>query len=104
MAREIRPIAAHEVGLLRRFLYLAIYQPDPANPIPPIVLPEWRGQGVGSELVARMLEQLRLQGYSHTSLSVQGANPALRLYERLGFRIAAEHGDAVVMLRSLGRE
>ena len=40
-----------------------------------------------------MLADLREAGYERASLSVQKANPALRLYERLGFRIVGEGAD-----------
>lgn len=35
---EVRPIRPSEVSLLREFLYLAVYQPDPTHPIPRSVL------------------------------------------------------------------
>ena len=47
---------------------------------------EFRGRGIGTELMQRMLDDLLRVGYARTSLSVQKENPAARLYARLGFR------------------
>ena len=47
----------------------------------------FRGHGMGSAMMGAMLGELRDAGYARASLSVQKLNPALRLYERLGFRI-----------------
>ena len=41
----------------------------------------------------QMLDELRKAGYARASLSVQKENPALRLYERLGFRIIGDGED-----------
>jgi len=54
----------------------------------------YRGQGIGTALMRRMLDELRDAGYVRASLSVQKANPALRLYERLGFRIIGDGADS----------
>lgn len=51
------------------------------------VLPEWQGQGVGTAVVRRIIEQAENRGASVT-LSVVLANPrAKQLYERLGFGV-----------------
>ncbi|MBR3182275.1 MAG: GNAT family N-acetyltransferase [Eggerthellaceae bacterium] len=57
------------------------------------VFDPFRGQGIGTQLMLRMLDDLRDSGYSHASLSVQKENPTLRLYERLGFRIIGDGAD-----------
>lgn len=57
------------------------------------VLEEHRGQGLGTVLMRRMLDELRNAGYARASLSVQKENPALRLYERLGFDIVGDGAD-----------
>jgi ribosomal protein S18 acetylase RimI-like enzyme len=49
------------------------------------VLPEHRGQGIGTALVERMHEGLRRLGASHFVVSVIASNAdAVRFYERLG--------------------
>lgn len=64
---------------------------------------ECRGQGIGSRLMQTTLDELARQGFSCCSLSVQKANPALHLYERLGFRIIGDGDDETEwqMLRDL---
>jgi len=71
------------------------------------VLPEHRGQGVGTMLIERLFELLRRRGYTRTSLSVQKNNPALRLYKRLGYTITGEKMDQInredyIMVKELG--
>ncbi len=52
------------------------------------LLPEYRGQGTGTQLLNGLLLLLRENGYHRASLSVQKENPALHLYQRVGFQIA----------------
>lgn len=52
-----------------------------------------RGQGLGTAMMRAMLGELRDAGYARASLSVQKENPALRLYERMGFRIVGDGFD-----------
>lgn len=49
------------------------------------LMPEARGRGIGGALVQRILEEAARTGKS-VSIHVEAFNPALRLYERLGFR------------------
>ena len=62
------------------------------------LLPEYRGRGIGTQLLTALLRLLRENGYRQVSLSVQKENPALRLYQRTGFRILAETGTEYLML------
>ncbi len=48
------------------------------------VLPDYRGRGIGSELLDRVLQSAR-ERFAAVSLSVRSDNPVLRLYERSGF-------------------
>ena len=57
------------------------------------VLPEYRGQGVGTMLMERLFDVLSEHGYRRTSLSVQKDNPAVRFYKRLGYEITDEKLD-----------
>lgn len=57
------------------------------------VVEPYRGRGIGTALMRRMLEELKDGGYARASLSVQKENPALRLYERLGFRVVGDGAD-----------
>lgn len=65
------------------------------------MLPEYRGLGIGAQLLHSLLLLLQENGYLQFSLSVQKDNPALRLYERAGFRILAEKGTEYLMLRDI---
>lgn len=55
-----------------------------------------RGRGIGSVLLKELLNRTKQQVPS-ISLSVQTANPAMRLYEKLGFYVWSEAGGAVTM-------
>ena len=57
------------------------------------VVPEHRGRGVGTELLYRVLERAR-EHCSDIILTVREDSPAIRLYERVGFRILS--GQPVV--------
>jgi ribosomal protein S18 acetylase RimI-like enzyme len=48
------------------------------------LLPEWRGQGIGSLLLEDLLAEADARGLTVT-LYVEHWNPARRLYDRLGF-------------------
>ena len=65
------------------------------------VVPSRRGRGYGNELLAALLERARRDGYATVSLSVEPDNPALQLYERVGFAKVGERGGAWVMRASL---
>ncbi len=58
------------------------------------VSPEHRGRGVGSALLATLIDLAREEGFDALSLSVEEDNPALRLYERSGFRRVSRSGNA----------
>ena len=59
---------------------------------------EYRGQGIGTELLRRMLERLSSDGYRRVSLSVQKMNYALRMYEKAGFKTVADRGEEMIMV------
>jgi GNAT superfamily N-acetyltransferase len=60
------------------------------------VLPEVRGQGIGTALLQRLLE-LVAGSVPAVSLSVDPGNPAVRLYRRLGFTVVGTAPEALVM-------
>ena len=65
------------------------------------VVPSRRGKGFGEELLAGLLAQAKRDGFEQISLSVEPDNPALRLYERHGFRKVGEAGGSWIMLARL---
>ncbi len=56
-----------------------------------------RGNGVGTGLLTTLLDEV-----GRCSLSCDTRNPAIRLYERLGFEAVHSDGNSVVMLRRNG--
>jgi ribosomal protein S18 acetylase RimI-like enzyme len=65
------------------------------------VLPEYRERGVGSDLLGRLLKSAEAV-YRSVCLSVSADNPAVRLYERAGFRRAGECGTSLTMVKRFG--
>jgi ribosomal protein S18 acetylase RimI-like enzyme len=55
------------------------------------VLSERRGEGIGTSLLHALLAEADEVGKSVT-IHVERLNPALRLYERLGFELAEDRG------------
>ncbi|MBS3681113.1 GNAT family N-acetyltransferase [Ornithinibacillus massiliensis] len=49
------------------------------------VLEEYRGKGISKQLIKTGMEQLKQEGYFEIRLSVFDGNPAMKIYESLGF-------------------
>ena len=62
------------------------------------LLKEYRDHGIGTELMKRMIKELRTQGYKKASLSVQKSNYAVRLYKRVGFEVSRENEEEYIMI------
>lgn len=58
------------------------------------LLPEFRGQGIGSQLLRQLLDEAATTG-AVVRLYVNATNRALHLYERFGFRRAGAPGPYV---------
>jgi ribosomal protein S18 acetylase RimI-like enzyme len=63
------------------------------------VVPKWRGQGLGTALMARLLGSV-----ARCSLSVDNRNRAVGLYERFGFEVVRTDGHVVTLLHSRGQD
>lgn len=61
------------------------------------IKPAFRGQGIGSNLLKTMLDELKKNGVRAVSLSVDHRNPALRLYSRFGFVAVKKDGPSITM-------
>lgn len=59
---------------------------------------EYRGCGIGTALMKRMLYELKQRGYEKASLSVQKANYAVKMYLNVGFDIIDENEEEYIML------
>ena len=124
----IREMRNEEFGLLGDFLYEAIYIPDGIEPPPKSVIecpelqeyivgfgnrkhdkpslamsvcPQYRRSGIGTSLLKRLIQVEKLAGYSKISLSVQKSNDAVRMYEKVGFTVAAENSEEYIMILNL---
>lgn len=74
---EASLIGLHPVFARRRLLHIhAIY-----------VKPDYRRQGIGRKLMQAAMQWGREQGCAQAELSVLVGNPALKLYEALGFEV-----------------
>ena len=58
----------------------------------------YRGQGIGTKLMKRILELLKEKGYQKASLAVQKKNYAVRMYEKVGFHIIDENAEEYIMV------
>ena len=62
------------------------------------LLSEHRGHGIGTELMTALLGELKRQGYAQTSLAVQKANYAVRMYKKVGFETVGENDEEFIMV------
>ena len=76
-------------------LYVARW-PDEIRIMDITVLPEYRGDGIGTRLLSELVEEGARTG-KRVSVHVEKGNPAFRLYERLGFEVAADKGLYLLM-------
>lgn len=62
---------------------------------------EYRKSGIGTAMMKNMLCVLRRKGYKKTSLAVQKANYAVKMYEKIGFEIIDENEEEYIMVYRL---
>ncbi|PKM56611.1 MAG: GNAT family N-acetyltransferase [Firmicutes bacterium HGW-Firmicutes-3] len=62
---------------------------------------EYRGYGIGTALMEQLLSSLKEKGYKKTSLAVQKANYAFKLYLKVGYEIVDENKEEYIMVRYL---
>lgn len=58
---------------------------------------EYRGYGIGTELMKKMLAELKFRGYKKALLAVQKKNYAVKMYKKLGFKIIDENDEEYIM-------
>lgn len=51
---------------------------------------EYRGKGIGTRLMKKMLDLLESEGYKKVSLGVNKENYAVKMYRKLGFEIISD--------------
>ena len=59
---------------------------------------EYRGLGIGTEMMKAMLATLKDRGYKQASLAVQKANYAIKMYRKVGFEIVGENEKEYIMI------
>ena len=62
---------------------------------------EYRGLGIGTEMMMAMLAILKDRGYRQASLAVQKANYAVEMYREVGFKIVDENDEEYIMVNCL---
>jgi ribosomal protein S18 acetylase RimI-like enzyme len=66
------------------------------------VAPDHQARGVGRLMLDGIAQAASAAGHHSLSLQVNAHNPALRLYERVGFEVVGRDGDRLTMVKSLG--
>ncbi len=64
---------------------------------------DYRGYGIGTELMKAMLNHLKISKYRQCSLAVQKANYAVKMYLNVGFEIVDENAEEYIMLCRLNK-
>ena len=62
------------------------------------LLKEYRGIGIGTELMKKMLVELKSCKYKKASLAVQKQNYAVKMYKNVGFEIVDENAEEYIMV------
>ena len=95
------PRATHEVievdGVPAGRLYLS-REPDRFHILDITISPERRNQGIGSQVLAALLEEASRAGQP-VSIYVETFNRSLRLFQRLGFQPRSQDGFQVFLER-----
>ena len=81
------------VGENKGYGYLEDHMPE----LGIAVFPEYRGQGVGTQLLKHLFTSVC--GQSSISLSVSANNPAVKLYHRFGFEVVSKTDESILMKR-----
>lgn len=65
------------------------------------LLKEYRSMGIGTQLMKKMLLQLKECGFEKASLAVQKENCAVRMYKKVGFDVIYENTEEYIMICDL---
>ena len=76
------------------------YVNDQTRELSMALLPEYRGQGIGTSLLSCLIKWAEAH-HENISLSVASENPASRLSEMQGFEAVGKQGDSITMRRKL---
>lgn len=92
---EFQIIESGSTGIGRLYLWETEHQ---IRIVDIAILPEHRGKGIGSKILSDLIRQSELSG-KKLNIHVEHFNPALRLYERLGFKKTDDTGVYLFMER-----
>ena len=92
-----RPVGAVWVRLIKAYGFVDDEIPE----LTIAVLPEFRGREIGSNLLTKLFSLISLK-FKAVSLSVTAENPAMKLYQRLGFEVVKIDGNSVTMKNNVG--
>lgn len=62
---------------------------------------DYRGHGIGTDLMLCMIKRLKERGYKKASLAVQKDNYAVKMYQHVGFEIAKETDEEYIMVLNI---
>jgi len=65
------------------------------------VYKQYRGLGIGTAMMKKLLSILKEEGYKKISLAVQKANYALKMYKSIGYEIVDENEQEYIMINCL---
>lgn len=89
-----KAVAAVWVRIMQDFGHIDDHTPSLAIS----VLEEFRGLGIGTNLLHNMFGYFRVVGYKQISLSVQKENYAYNMYKKAGFKVLKETAEEYVMV------
>lgn len=61
----------------------------------------YRGNGIGTAMMKKLVSILKAKGYKQTSLAVQKANYAWKMYQSVGYKIVDENEEEYIMINYL---
>ncbi|MCH4565406.1 GNAT family N-acetyltransferase [Halomonas sp. EGI 63088] len=96
--KSTQPIGAAWLRLLRDENKGYGYVDEMTPELTMAVVPAYRGRGIGTILLSHLLLTAQAH-YPAASLSVSLDNPALRLYQRMGFEVVGTCGTSITMRR-----
>lgn len=91
--------AEEPVGLAICFVGLSTFRAKPVLNIHDLAVHrEWRGQGIGRQLLQAVEAEAQQLGCCTLTLEVKEQNPARRLYERVGFEGGSPDGGTSLFM------
>lgn len=68
------------------------------------IIPQYRGQSIGTHILHKFIEEMRKTSYKGISLSVSYGNFAKELYEKVGFKVVEERDTDILMVLELNND